>query len=481
MGFKNGQSLITPDGVWMGKDWLRVARGLGDNAGVLLREKEIAGLRERCAELEKTVALESDQLQKAQAQRSELEGKVRAQQDVVNQLHRAVASQEASQESRKASIEMMSSRGAEIANEIEALNKQVEEDREAVSKARSSQESQVEAMAVLNSERESLESQRKSLLHAREKARETFRAANEERQSLALKAHSRRASLDSLRQSLERMHTRASQLQQRFLTLSEERASRESPEKQFEGEMAALIEKRVATESRLGEERAKVQALDEKYRKKDGKRQEAIQTADEMRSKLESTRLGQQEVELRARSLAEQVAEQNGDEGPQVEEIAKEIPENANSADWAEQIESLSEKIFRLEPVNLAAIQEFEEESKRKEYLDSQDADLNDALRTLENAIAKIDKKTRTRFKETFEQVNKGVQELFPRLFGGGHAYLELTGEDLLTTGVSIMARPPGKRCEQYSPVIGWGEGPDSRVVRVFDIPAQPCTVLPAR
>ena len=73
--------------------------------------------------------------------------------------------------------------------------------------------------------------------------------------------------------------------------------------------------------------------------------------------------------------------------------------------------------------------------AERVELLDSQDADLNDALRTLENSIAKIDKKTRTRFKETFESVNKRLGELFPKVFGGGHAYLELTGEDLLDTG----------------------------------------------
>ncbi|MBT8064508.1 MAG: AAA family ATPase, partial [Gammaproteobacteria bacterium] len=86
-----------------------------------------------------------------------------------------------------------------------------------------------------------------------------------------------------------------------------------------------------------------------------------------------------------------------------------------------------------------------------------------------ENAIAKIDRKTRTRFKETFERVNKGVQELFPRLFGGGHAYLELTGEDLLTTGVGIMAQPPGKRVSSLHLLSG-GEKALTAVAFVFAI-----------
>ena len=132
-------------------------------------------------------------------------------------------------------------------------------------------------------------------------------------------------------------------------------------------------------------------------------------------------------------------------------------------------MERLDVRITRLEPVNLAAISEYEEERKRKDYLDAQHDDLMSALDTLENAIKKIDRKTRTRFKDTFEGVNKGIQELFPKLFGGGHAYIELTGDDLLTTGVSIMARPPGKRISSIHLMSG-GEKALTAVAFVFAI-----------
>ena len=125
--------------------------------------------------------------------------------------------------------------------------------------------------------------------------------------------------------------------------------------------------------------------------------------------------------------------------------------------------------IQRLEPVNLAAIQEYDQEAERKDYLDAQHEDLQQALQTLEEAIGRIDRKTRTQFKETFEQVNKGIQTLFPRLFGGGHAYLELTGDDLLTTGVAIMARPPGKRVSSIHLLSG-GEKALTAVALVFAI-----------
>src|SRR3546814_8881306 len=97
-------------------------------------------------------------------------------------------------------------------------------------------------------------------------------------------------------------------------------------------------------------------------------------------------------------------------------------------------------KLRRLEPVNLAAIAEHAEAAQRKEYLDAQDADLTTALDTLEDAIRKIDRETRGRFKDTFDRVNSGVQQIYPRLFGGGHASLELTGEDPPDTGADLMA-----------------------------------------
>ena len=95
--------------------------------------------------------------------------------------------------------------------------------------------------------------------------------------------------------------------------------------------------------------------------------------------------------------------------------------------------------------------------------------DLDDALTTLEGAIRKIDRETRTRFRETFDQVNAGFKVLFPKLFGGGHAYLELTGDDLLSAGVTVMARPPGKRNSTIHLLSG-GEKALTAVALVFAI-----------
>ena len=120
-------------------------------------------------------------------------------------------------------------------------------------------------------------------------------------------------------------------------------------------------------------------------------------------------------------------------------------------------------------PINLAAIDEYNQNSERKAYLDNQYKDLMDALNTLENAIRKIDKESRTRFKETFDELNRNIKDMFPKLFGGGHAYLQLIGEELLSTGVSIMAQPPGKKNTNIHLLSG-GEKALTAVALVFAI-----------
>jgi chromosome segregation protein len=171
------------------------------------------------------------------------------------------------------------------------------------------------------------------------------------------------------------------------------------------------------------------------------------------------------ETRVRQQNLREQLGELAADP----EMVLPTLPEAADESDWLTQLEQIERRIQRLGAINLAAIEEFAQLSERKQYLDAQNADLIEALTTLENAIRKIDRETRARFKETFEQVNAGLQDLFPRLFGGGQAHLELTGEDVLDAGIAIMAKPPGKRIGSISLMSG-GEKALTAVALVFAI-----------
>jgi chromosome segregation protein len=122
---------------------------------------------------------------------------------------------------------------------------------------------------------------------------------------------------------------------------------------------------------------------------------------------------------------------------------------------WKKRELELSNMIDRMGPINLAAIDQFKEYEERKSYLTMQKDDLLSALNSLEEAIKKIDKDTKERFKDTFEKVDKKLQEIFPKLFNGGKAYLKMTENDLLKTGVAVYASPPGKKLTSINLLSG--------------------------
>ncbi|WP_455217440.1 hypothetical protein, partial [Kaarinaea lacus] len=261
------------------------------------------------------------------------------------------------------------------------------------------------------------------------------------------------------------MQRQLTQVGERRETLKVALAESEAPLAKMKEELEQLLEDRMAVEEELGAARRQVEELEHDIRSQDTERHNVENAVQDIRSSLEQVRMAWQEVKVRRQTLVEKLSET----GHTLESLFETMPEEADEQAWEEEVERLSQKINRLGPINLAAIEEFESESERKEYLDAQHADLTEALDTLENAIRKIDKETRARFKDTFEKVNSGFKDLFPRLFGGGHAYLELTGDDLLDTGVAVMARPPGKRNSTIHLLSG-GEKALTAVAMVFSI-----------
>ena len=191
-------------------------------------------------------------------------------------------------------------------------------------------------------------------------------------------------------------------------------------------EYIAVQEKLAQIQEQGREQYARVQTLQTKL----PQLQAATQTA----------LLQQQEALINAKRYHQNLTERAADLDA-LEALAKESPKVLNSS-----IGSLTQQIEALGAVNLAALQELEEARERDGYYRSQSEDVQAAISLLEEAIAQIDDKTKERFKETFDAVNGKVQTFFPTLFGGGEATLKMIGDDLLTAGVSIMARPPGKK-----------------------------------
>jgi len=168
---------------------------------------------------------------------------------------------------------------------------------------------------------------------------------------------------------------------------------------------------------------------------------------------------------VRQQTLEEQLQERDA----QIEAVLQKLPADADEETWKNRLRDLTAEIGKLGTINLAAIEEYQAQAQRKAFLDEQHQDLATSLATLEQAMAKIDRETRQRFKETFDKINQGLQQNFPKLFGGGQAYLELTDQDLLECGVHIIARPPGKRNSSIHLLSG-GEKALTAVALVFAI-----------
>lgn len=161
-----------------------------------------------------------------------------------------------------------------------------------------------------------------------------------------------------------------------------------------------------------------------------------------MRDKLEQARLLEQEMRLNFERCQNRLSELDIEESL----LLQEMPSNARAQQWEEQTQQIQLQIDALGAVNLAAIQELESEVQRKQYLDSQASDLEQAISTLEDAIVKIDRETRSRLQSTYDETNRHFGDLFKDLFGGGQAKLELLGAEILDSGVQVFAQPPGKK-----------------------------------
>ena len=180
----------------------------------------------------------------------------------------------------------------------------------------------------------------------------------------------------------------------------------------------------------------------EKNKTLEQQKQHNIKESGRLTEQVNKQNLEIQNYNLRAEAALEQLKEMQQN----VADVQFSMPKEIIEGVWQAHIMRIAKDIDRLGAINLAAISEYENQLSRRNYLELQNDDLSLSINTLESVIIKIDKESRQKFQTTFDKVNNDLKVLFPKVFGGGSAYLELTGDDLLDTGVTIMARPPGKK-----------------------------------
>ncbi|HEY3699299.1 MAG TPA: chromosome segregation protein SMC [Spongiibacteraceae bacterium] len=459
------ESVITREGLWFGPNWLRIARADDAQSGVLARQQELSELipaieaESACIE---TLAAQlvdiREQLRRDEQQRDELQRDLQQ----INRRHGELRSELSAKQVRS---EQTAQRRERLNREIDESREQFAIEEENLGEARLLLQTAIDSMQADSIAREEMLSARDNNRQRLDAVRQRARQDQDQSHQLAIREQTLRSQLDSTASGIERTQNQVLQLEERQTALKEDIAVSEQPVSAQKLELEALLEKRLAVESELGVARRKLDAIEHELRQAEQSRHSIEQRAQEVRSELEKIRLDAQGSAVRRRTLQEQLIESQFD----LDTVLANLPDGANESEWNENYESVGRKIQRLGPINLAAIDEYKVQSERKHYLDAQNNDLVEALSTLENAIRRIDKETRARFQATFDQVNQGLGELFPRVFGGGHAYLEMTGDDLLDTGITIMARPPGKRNSTIHLLSG-GEKALTAIALVFSI-----------
>ena len=459
------QSIITKEGIWIGPNWLRLVKDSDQKGGVLAREQEIKELNEETVQTQQLVDELSDQMEQGRIQLQEIEHNRENLQTEFNQHNRTLSELRSQLSAKQSRLEQMNTRESRINSDIQEIQQQISEEKILIEESTEHLHSALEMIEEFALQREQLTQERETHREQLDDIRIKAREDRERSHALEIRLRGIKTELNSTEQGMVRLKGQLEQLSLRRQQLVDSMHDKDDPEQQLNEELEVHLESRIQVEEQLSEARHLVNELEHSLREFDHKRALVENNLQAIRSELENIRIGTQELIVRRQTLQEQVDESNYT----LEELFIGMPQEASESVWKSQVDDLAQSIQRLGSINLAAIDEFKEQSERKNYLDAQNEDLLSALETLEGAIAKIDRETRTRFRETFDKINSGVQRLFPKLFGGGHAYLDLTGDDLLNTGVTIMARPPGKRNSTIHLLSG-GEKAMTAVSLVFAI-----------
>lgn len=295
--------------------------------------------------------------------------------------------------------------------------------------------------------------------------REAWSKAKEEAHALELTYESlKQASAASLKDVKQNFDIQDG-LKSRLTSLNKELNLLMEPRQLEKASLEIALEEKLKSEQGLAEARKLLEGYNEELSSLNNEYAEKDSAVSELKSQLESVRLEERTFQVKLSELMHRFEQTE----EMFEQTLEALQQRHEESTLSETLEKLRNKISKLEPINLAAIDEFEELSKRKVYLDDQDADLTEALDTLKGAIRKIDGETKARFKETYDSVDAKLQKMFPVLFGGGKAHLEMTEDDLLNTGVTVMARPPGKRNSSIQLLSG-GEKALTALAFVFSI-----------
>ncbi len=455
------QSLITAKGEWLGKYWQQLSSSQYQHS-LLSLQQEQQQLTEQLQQLEDAVG-EQQQRQQSLAE---------SEQALIDELERqTLLQQNFEKQTRQAQ-----SRLALLEQQQQFAEQQREQYQQQLEELSILVEQEQEAQLLLEEQLEDAHFQQQQQLELQQSLSQQVELASQElkqlRQSIQQQQHSAHQQQLALQQQQAAIHTSSQQQYYQQQKLDELLAQLSQAPEQHQEELESLseqieqlLEQTLLLEELQSEAAQEHQQSVQLQQQQQQNLKQAQQHLQRLQQQDTEQRIQQQSLLARRAVLLEQLAEQ----GENLKHLELSLPEASLEDDYASELAQVDARLKRLGAVNLAAEAEFDQQNARYQELCEQLADLEAAIEVLQTAIAKIDRQTRSKFSETFAKVDADLQQLFPKVFGGGKAWLELSSDDLLETGVTIMARPPGKKNASISLLSG-GEKALTALALVFAI-----------
>ncbi|MFM2322858.1 MAG: chromosome partition protein Smc [Pseudomonadota bacterium] len=440
---KSYESIITREGICLGNHWIRLTAANDHKAGLLQREGEIAALKKNQLAIQVQLDKKQTEYHQQQQQLKALEAQQVSKQSEFTQLIAHHSALNTRQQVQKLRLTQAKQRIQAIQQALQKAKQHYEANQEKLQQS-------AQAEKLSQSELQQIEQQGLLLIENKtalqlqlDKAISLAKAYEAESHQQALNLQATTHQFETNHATLATLKQQQAQVEKRLYQLQQTLDVAEDPIESLQQNLTIQTQAQSKLGIQLKESQTQLTGIEQGIKHSEQRLQTLETNLTLDRGALEQQRLLSQELHIRAKTLEEQLHEQ----GYELKTLLLEIPdEKKDIAAYEMQLASVTQRIEQIGAVNLAALEEQKIISERENYLEAQYKDLIEALEILQTAIQKMDKETRNRFKETFDKVNENFTRLFPHLFSGGIASLQLQDPDLLSSGICIMAQPPGKR-----------------------------------
>jgi len=459
------QSIVTPDGYWLSHGFIRVyGETKDDDLGLLVRKQALN-------ELKTQLELEQEKLSTLKNSRDKLYADM-AENDRIKSLaettlalsHEDLRNNETSLNNKRQASQISLNRKAKLIDEAKDLGLAIEDLMAEIIIAENKWQLSADAIKPQKEKLTNLESLKLSSEEEYASARHNLDSLRDALHQALLISEKEALVVKQLQENITRIKRNIDSLNDRLIKLKilNEKSIGEQKDNTILDEKLKIHQQ---LEISLANKKVLVDDLQKCLNENERAEKEATVLVSTLQEKIQQLQLQVQALVLNAENIVLLLKDLDSEPNDLIENLDLDVTVQILEKNLLE----IVEKISRLGDINLIAIEEYKTELERKQNLDAQYQDLIDALATLDAAIAKMDKETKIRLQDTFDRLNEAFQKLFPRLFGGGRAKLELTCDNLLEAGIIVMAEPPGKRNSSIHMLSG-GEKAMTAVALVFAI-----------